>query len=109
MEIQAVLNGYEEAYELCQYNFKLERWNCPKPEKVKNTDFPISLTSVYSNGEFFFFLLLILQSESNKWQVFKNRCKVLISDSREKSTFPKTLKKTKRYLDFLQRACLIGF
>jgi wnt family. len=50
-ENDAVLGGYQEAFEYCQYNFKYEPWNCPKPQAIQDAKHPISFTNVYKEGK----------------------------------------------------------
>ena len=51
VESLSVLSGYEEAYSLCHKNFKMERWNCPMPKEIKNTQVPNSITKLYPTGK----------------------------------------------------------
>lgn len=44
---KTILTGYSVAYELCQDRFLMDRWNCPIPTRMKDTESPISLTPLY--------------------------------------------------------------
>nr|BDP28887.1 Wnt8 protein [Cladonema pacificum] len=46
-ELHSILNAYHEMYSNCQDTFRLHRWNCPIPERVRNTRHPVSLTALY--------------------------------------------------------------
>lgn len=46
-EVQSILNAYYEMYTHCQEIFKNHRWNCPIPQRIKDTKNPISFTAVY--------------------------------------------------------------